>query len=82
MRRRRGPLGDAAQLSVIGLFAGFLLIVVALALLPSIDQVITDLLGKNLATIGPVEEMMIRLIPLSLIVAVLAGIFFFARPQL
>lgn len=65
------------QLTIVGLLTIFLELVVYAAMLPSINQVVNDLMPN----LDPTSQMIVSLLPLFLTVAITANIFIYMSPQ-
>lgn len=76
---RRFLWDDFAQPSILGVFSAVMLIIVTLALMPTVVTQIDECI--NNCSIGAVEITLLRLIPLALVMSVIGAIFFFARGE-
>ena len=71
-----------AQITITGLLGFFTLLVVLIALLPTIDGVIVNATsGPNATITGETEIVLLRLIPLFMVISVFGSLFVYMRPQ-
>jgi len=66
-----------AQINIVSIIGIFVMIVAYWAMLPVINDIITDILPE----LGEIEKTLMQMIPFFILLAIIASIFTYTRPE-